>query len=654
MRSSYSSLALAAIFLSACVATTPEPLPIPATLTPVNTPVLVASTPLPQRAPLLRVAILGEVTTTNVWALFDESGTDYWNNATQANYWPSLYSLAPPFLDLQPATALGQPSALTCDSAACSATVTLQSNLKWTDGSPYTAKDVAFTVNTALQFRLGLNWQKAYNPDVLERAEVLDRTKIKFYFKTRPTVADWQYGVLGGPIVNQAYWQPRIVDAVSLLPDETLLPTILELEAELAEMQADVEALNLSLNIMAPGSAVYADTSRQAQHLQDDLNSIYNKLVKNRSEYETKLAEARASLFELADANEPTLGPWKFASHIEESFENQANLGTPFGDPWFDSVRYVTYPDETAATDALLEDEIDIILTPDGLSANTVSRLENNPGIVLSRNITRSARFLAFNHANPFLADPILHQALACMIDPQALVEALDGDAASLPGFVVDDYWRYEEASLPCTGASGEARLAEAVRLLKQAGYSWSNEPAFGVDGSGLINPSGSMLPRFALLTPQQDSTRDLAAAYIAQQAQILGLTLDVQLSNSDDLLYAVYGSRDYDMALLGWRLSVYPSYLCEWFVPAEQNPFAYNGSNLTSACEAWNQVSDLETARLHAFEVQSALMKDLPIVPLYVGVQYDAYRNVRYPFSEVVDGLTGLYGASALAIPIP
>jgi ABC-type transport system substrate-binding protein len=107
-------------------------------------------------------------------------------------------------------------------------------------------------------------------------------------------------------------------------------------------------------------------------------------------------------------------------------------------------------------------------------------------------------------------------------------------------------------------------------------------------------------------------------------------------------------------MALLGWRLSVYPSYLCEWFVPAEQNPFAYNGSNLTSACEAWNQVSDLETARLHAFEVQSALMKDLPIVPLFVGVQYDAYRNVNYPFSEVVDGLTGLYGAPALAIPIP
>ncbi len=87
---------------------------------------------------------------------------------------------------------------------------------------------------------------------------------------------------------------------------------------------------------MAPASTVYQDTSRQAQQLQEELNSVYNKIEKNRTEYETKLAEARASLFSLANANEPTLGAWKFASRIEGSFENQANLGTPFGDPWFD------------------------------------------------------------------------------------------------------------------------------------------------------------------------------------------------------------------------------------------------------------------------------------------------------------------------------
>ena len=678
MRPQYFLLALAAFLLTACSAATPEPLP---THTPVpeNTPVLPTVTPLTQRVPLLRVAILGETTTTNVWALFDETGADYWNAATQADYWPRLYHLAPPSLDpstrsgqrFQPATAKGEPSPLVCDSDTCTATVTLQPDLTWTDGSPFTAEDVAFTVNTAIQFRLGLNWQAAYNPDVLDHAKALDASTVKFYFKVKPTVADWHYGVLQGPIVNQAYWQPRIVNAVSLLPDETLQPTIQELEAELAAMQAEVDKLNLSLNTMAPGSTVYQETTRQTAHLLEDLNGVYNKLEKNRAEYETKLAEARASLLSRANANEPTLGPWKFASRIEDRFENQANLGTPFGDPWFDSLRYVTYPDEAAAVDALLNDDVDLILTPDGLSTESVKRLENNPEISLSRNVTRSARFLAFNHANPFLAEPALHQALACMLDPQVLIEKLEGGAAPLSGFVLDDFWANEEISLPCAGAMGESRLLEAVRLLQEAGYSWSREPDANVTGMGLTDPNGNVLPRFTLLTPQQDRMREIAAAYIAQQAETLGLTLDVRASNSDDLLYAVYGSRNYDMALLGWRLGAYPAYLCEWFMPWDRNPFAYSGSRpvlpapvpqaqvsggegLVSACEAWAQASELEVARSHALEAQSALEQGLPLIPLYTGTRVDAYRNIYYPFVKVVDGLGGLYGAPLLAIPIP
>jgi ABC-type oligopeptide transport system substrate-binding subunit len=62
----------------------------------------------------------------------------------------------------------------------------------------------------------------------------------------------------------------------------------------------------------------------------------------------------------------------------------------------------------------------------------------------------------------------------------------------------------------------------------------------------------------------------------------------------------------------------------------------------------------DLETAKASASEIQSILMSDLPLIPLYSEVRFDAYRNVRYPFSKVIDGLGGLYGAPGLAIPIP
>jgi ABC-type oligopeptide transport system substrate-binding subunit len=58
--------------------------------------------------------------------------------------------------------------------------------------------------------------------------------------------------------------------------------------------------------------------------------------------------------------------------------------------------------------------------------------------------------------------------------------------------------------------------------------------------------------------------------------------------------------------------------------------------------------------ANIHAFEAQTILMRDLPLIPLYSEMRVDAYRNIRYPFTEVVDGLGGLYGALELAIPIP
>ncbi|MFZ5912402.1 MAG: ABC transporter substrate-binding protein [Chloroflexota bacterium] len=663
MRLSFPSaaLCLTAFTLAACLSPVMASSPQQA---PTASPVPPTPTPLPQRAPLLRIAVLGDVTTTNVWALFDEPGADYWNHAAQAAYWPRLYTLAPLSLDPstrsgqrpEPAAAKSAPPAPACDPAACAATITLRPGLAWTDGFPLTASDVAFTVNTALQFRLGGHWRSAYDPDVLDHAEALSEDAVRFYFKRQPTVAEWQYGALQGPILNQAYWQPRIAQAASLLPEDTLLPAILELEAQSAEMQAQVEALNLSLNGMAPASQQYQQTVKQAEDIQEELNSIDHQRDKAREKYEAQLASARAALYALPNAMEPTLGAWKFESRIDGAFENMANFGTVYGDPWFDKARYIVYPDEAQAVEALLDDEADLILTPDGLSPEAVPQLAGDPAITVSRNSSRSARFLAFNQANPYLAETTLRQALACMLDSPSLAQALGGQALPLTSFVLDAYWQAGDLSMPCAGLPAEVRLAKAVRLLKSAGYAWEKEPAPGVSGKALTAPDGNALPRLTLLAPAsgEDALRAQAADYIAGQAGLLGFDLEIKPADLDTILYAVYASGSYDLAVLGWRLSAYPAYLCDWFTPAGQNPFAYSGSRLKSACEAWAGTSDLDEAQIRAAEVQSILMEELPLVPLYVEARYDAYRNLRYPFTGVLDGLGGLYGAPEEAIPNP
>ena len=86
-------------------------------------------------------------------------------------------------------------------------------------------------------------------------------------------------------------------------------------------------------------------------------------------------------------------------------------------------------------------------------------------------------------------------------------------------------------------------------------------------------------------------------------------------------------------MALLGWNVSEYPGYLCDWF--KDGNPFGYQSDRLQSACEALNSTSDLSTAQKDVYEIQSILAQDLPFIPLYSGITYDAYRNIKYPFDS-------------------
>jgi ABC-type transport system substrate-binding protein len=114
--------------------------------------------------------------------------------------------------------------------------------------------------------------------------------------------------------------------------------------------------------------------------------------------------------------------------------------------------------------------------------------------------------------------------------------------------------------------------------------------------------------------------------------------------------LYAVYGKGDYDMAILGWRLSKFPGYLCDWV--SEENPFGYNGSRVVSGCEALASEPDLEKARGLVWDVQVVLAEDVPLIPLYVEARYDAWRNLDFPFGGILDGTGGLYGAPDFAIP--
>ena len=555
------------------------------------------ATPIPH-APEIRFALIGAVTDVNVWALFDAKGYSYNNYALRNEYWPRLYRLSIPDRQFEPMAASGMPSSVQQEGKFYTATVPLRSDLEWTDGSAFTADDVAFTVNTVLSFQLGFDWRDFYNPDYLDHAQAVDTYTVKFFFKKQPNVGVWQYGALQGPIVQKAYWSPKVAASFALLP-----------------------ASNPAAPQANPDDAMKA---------------------------------ARASLYALDHANEPTLGNWIPAGQQNGAWVNKVNPAHPFGTPHFDRASYHLFANEDIAVNALRSGDVDSVLNENGISIKNEQDLQKDVSFKIAFNANHGVRFLVINLTRPALTDSAFHQALDCVLDRVSIVRALI--AAPLESFVQEDAkpWYDSRPLDACAGQAGSQRLEQAVAILESAGYIWQKKPTDSESGLGLMSSNGQILPTVTLLAPseEEDGQRSEAARYVEKYASLLGIPLTVKYLSLEEIRYAVFSSGQYDMALLGWNVSEYPGYLCDWF--GDGNPFGYNGARLKSACEALNLTSDLNEAQKQVYQIQSVLVQDLPAIPLYSTAAYDAYRNISYPFSNMLGGLSGIYGAPSLAIPAP
>jgi ABC-type transport system substrate-binding protein len=630
------------LWLASC---TPQITPV---ITPTDTP-LPSATPV-LHAPEIRFALIGEPRDVNVWELFDESGASYADYALRSEYWPRLYHLAPPQFTFEALAAEGMPSSVVQDGEFYSATVALRKDLKWTDGTPFTAEDVAFTVNTALAFELGFDWSAYYPLEYIERVDVIDPSTVKFIFRKQPNVGVWQYGALQGPILQKAFWEPRILEAASLLPDDALRTDLHDARANLQVVQARVDELNTQANTMAVSGQDNRGVLAQLADQQNNLifaKNTQDKLVEQTS---GQLDAARRALYAVGDSGEPTLGTWMPAGRQNGAWVNEANSDFPFIQPNFDRAVYSFFGTEADAEESFENNLVDMILYP---VSPFPPRIDPSQ---IKWNVSGSAGFLVFNPSSPIFSTPAWRQVFSCIVwFPSRTVESVPLSGLILPG---NNFWIYPDANTPCsdlTDANIELRWPRIVEILKSAGYAWEQEPGRDSPGSGLVMPNGQAVPSVKMLGLSEDvvTTQPMTDNYIAESARKLGLPITVEYGSPADIRYEVFSSKNYDMAVLNWNLSLYPGYLCDWFGAGGQ--FEYGRESLRSECAALAVESDLEIARNHILQIQSILMQDLPFIPLYADVRYDAYsNNVQYPFESVLGGLGGLYGAPSYAMPAP
>lgn len=595
-----------------------------------------------------RIAILADITSSNVWNLFGPGASAY-NYVIQNAYWPTLFGLSHQRLDLIPQMAADFPSDLEQEGDFWVSTVPLKEGVLWSDGSEITAEDIVFTSEVVMDFGFSGNW--TYSEGDLDHIEAVDPYTVKLYYSNKPGLAVHQYGVLQDAIVQKAYWEPLLADAYAKLDE------LEDMDEESDEYIAgQAEAQQIAYGILADGEPIFGPFAFQRWEV-----GAFVENIANDSHYFDGIVVEE---YENGAYREfyPS-GEYEFTAY--GLAEGETTLSFEYG-PHVRSVVYSVY-NQDAAVLALLNGDVDYIYNPSGYGPGLRAQLEGNSNVSMTENPRNGFRFMAFNFRSSPLDDIAVRQAITCMIDKDFLTSnILQGAAFPVYTPVPEGlaYWYNPDVTRLCAGLTEQERMEWAVALLKEAGYSWDVEPTWNEArggsiewGEGLKKPDGSYVEELLLLAPSPgyDPLRATSGVLIEQWAGMIGFPVTAKLTNFNNILNETLGGGgNWDMAISGWSLTSYPDHVCDFFLEEYGGPFAfmaYESEEHTALCREFKAATDLEEARALNYQLQESLAVELPYAYLFANPVQDAYNlaAVDFPYTSVLDGIEGVYGLQEL-----
>jgi peptide/nickel transport system substrate-binding protein len=590
-----------------------------------------------------RIAILADMTSSNIWNLWGPGASAY-NYVVQLSYWERLFTVSDHRYDFVPELAADYGSPLEQEGDFWVTTIPLRQDMLWSDGSPITADDVAFTAQVGIDFELSGNWD--FGGGDLDHVEAVDPHTVKFYYKVKPGLAMHEYGTLQDPIVCKAYWEPKLVDAYAALD-------------AIADM--DPESDEYAVGLAEAQQVVYGIEAKE-----EPISGAYmfdkwevGAFVEN--------AANNTNFYKGTTVDEYGNGAYRERNVSGRDFmafgaaDGEPELSFTYG-PYARSAIYSVYSQDAAVL-ALLKGDVDYIYNPSGYGPGLRAQLDGNSDVTVVENPRNGFRFLAFNFNSPPMDDVAVRQAITCMIDKEFLTERILQGAA-LPVYTpVPEglaFWYNPEVTRLCYGMGEQERMEWAVERLREAGYTWDVEPSWNEDrggsvewGEGLKMPNGRYVPELLLLAPSPgyDPLRATTGVLIEQWAGMLGFPVRAQLTNFNNILNETLGGGgNFDMVVSGWTLDIFPSHLCEFFLEEYGGPFAftgYAGEELASMCADFNVSTDLAEARQLGYKMQEILATELPYTYLFANPVQDAYNltSIDFPFTDILDGIESIYG---------
>ena len=587
-----------------------------------------------------RIGIAEDMTTTNHWAYLGPDGT-VWNGYVLGGSKPALYGYSAQRFDWVPSLAADFPEPLkevAVDGETFWITeVELIEGVKWSDGNDVTAADFAFTANTAAEMQLTGQWPSIVDPEYFDHAETDGPNRLKIFFKQKPGLARWQFGLAFMPIFSMAYWEPVVAEARQA-SDTTEQQKVLYSHVPEGEPSA--------------GGFIFDQWERGA-FAGKDRNPDYS------------FSGTEVALYANGAYSTYTAGLNEFTAYGEPSGETFLEY---VEGPYSESTIYSIYGSQDAAVLALKKGDIDFMLNPLGLSKGFQEQLQGEDGLTTIENASDGLRYLGFNFRKEPMDNRAFRQAVATLIDKEFLVDTvLQGVAIPIYTMVPEGNgaWYNPDVPLIGKGLTRQERIARAVELLKEAGFTWETEPRVSEDGNfveqqgeGLKMPNGEPVPAMEVIAPSPgyDPLRSTFAIWIERWLSEAGIPLRANLTGFNVIVDKVFNQQDFDMWILGWGLNPFPDYLEAFFHSRHSglegyNPGGYDNPEFDRLADELLAETDLESARQQVFEMQAFLAEDLPYVVLFDTPIVETYRSERieFPYTDTWGGLQSASGMPGL-----
>ena len=314
--------------------------------------------------------------------------------------------------------------------------------------------------------------------------------------------------------------------------------------------------------------------------------------------------------------------------------------------PYVDEIILPIILDPEAQVIALQRGDIHVL---PGLSQPShIERLAADPNVDITVDPGYHMFFLAMNMRRPPLDDVVVRRAIAHSINRDEIILSLfQGYVLPLAEFVPPASPFYN----PDTEvAHYDPELAK--RILDDAGY------RMGPDGVRIDPRTGQPLREMTILTPTMEvaPTSAQLGVMVAEAARAIGLRVRVEPLDFnvivDRILTDIEGDRHFDMYVLAWSTSRFPTHLYTLFHSQFDVDGGFNAPGLrdpeydAAAEKVWTP-RDLDEAMEAAYRAQEILSWLQPYVPLYSRPYMDAFR------ADIVTGYVPHLGYGAASNPL-